>query len=96
MIDRLYINVGQGRYVKSTQVLPSYTVESTSCVTAADFDRDGDVDLFVGVRLIPYKYGYPGKGYVLQNNGKGFFNRCHVQSSAGPKYRRNDYRCKMV
>jgi hypothetical protein len=73
LIDRLYINDGQGGYVKSTQVLPSYTVESTSCVTAADFDRDGDVDLFVGVRLIPYKYGYPGKGYVLQNNGKGFF-----------------------
>ncbi len=73
LIDRLYINDGQGRFVKSTQVLPSYTVESTSCVTAADYDNDGDEDLFVGVRLIPYKYGYPGKGYVLQNNGKGFF-----------------------
>ena len=73
LFDRLYINDGRGGLVKSTQVLPSYIAESTSCVSAADYDGDGDQDLFVGVRLQPYRYGYPGKGYVLQNNGKGFF-----------------------
>ena len=32
------------------------------------------MDLFVGVRLKPFGYGYPCKGYILQNNGKGIFN----------------------
>jgi hypothetical protein len=73
LIDRLYINSGKGVLVKSSQVLPSYRFESTSCVTASDYDNDGDQDLFVGVRLKPLSYGYPCKGYLLQNNGKGFF-----------------------
>ncbi|MDB5249821.1 MAG: hypothetical protein JWQ40_4215 [Segetibacter sp.] len=73
LIDRLYVNDGKGVFVKSPQVLPSYIPESSSCVTAADYDNDGDQDLFVGVRLKPFSYGYPCKGYLLQNNGTGFF-----------------------
>ena len=73
LIDRLYINDGKGRFTKSPQVLPSYIFESSSCVTAADYDGDGDMDLFVGVRLTPFRYGYPCKGYILSNNGKGIF-----------------------
>jgi len=73
LIDRLYINDGKGSFTKSAQILPSYIFESSSCVTAADYDGDGDMDLFVGVRLKPFSYGYPCKGYILQNNGKGLF-----------------------
>lgn len=73
LINRLYINDGKGRFAKSPQVLPSFIFESTSCVAAADLDADGDQDLFVGVRLKPLNYGYPCKGYILQNNGKGIF-----------------------
>ena len=73
LINRLYINEGRGRFSKSPQVLPSYIFESTSCARAADFDGDGDLDLFVGVRLKPLGYGYPCKSYVLENNGKGIF-----------------------
>jgi len=73
LIDRLYINDGKGNFTRSPQVLPSYIFESTSCVTAADYDNDGDLDLFAGVRLKPLNYGYPCKGYILQNNGKGIF-----------------------
>ena len=50
-----------------------YIFESTSCVRAADYDGDKDLDLFVGVRLTPFRYGYPCKGYILNNNGKGIF-----------------------
>ncbi len=73
LIDRLYINDGKGNFTKSPQVLPSFIFESSSCVRAADYDGDGDLDLFVGVRLTPFRYGYPCKGYILNNNGKGIF-----------------------
>ena len=73
LLNRLYINDGKGQFSKSPQLLPSYIFESTSCVTAGDYDGDGDLDLFVGVRLKPFSYGYPCKGYILQNNGKGIF-----------------------
>ena len=73
LINRLYINDGKGSFTKSPQVLPSYIFESTSCVRAADYDGDKDLDLFVGVRLTPFRYGYPCKGYILNNNGKGIF-----------------------
>ncbi len=74
LISRLYINEGRGKLKKSPQILPSAILfESASCVKSADYDGDGDQDLFVGVRLKPFAYGYPGKGYILENNGKGIF-----------------------
>jgi len=74
LISRLYFNDGHGHFTRSPQLLPSAALfESASCVTAADYDGDGDIDLFVGVRLKPFSYGYPCKGYILQNNGKGVF-----------------------
>ena len=86
LISRLYINDGKGNFTKSPQLLPSATIfESASCVTAADYDGDGDLDLFVGVRLKPFMYGYPCKGYVLQNNGKGIFTDVTEQTAPALK-----------
>jgi hypothetical protein len=85
LIDRLYINDGSGKFTKSPQVLPSYIFESTSCVKAADYDGDGDLDLFVGVRLTPFSYGYPCKGYLLSNNGKGIFKDVTATVAPGLK-----------
>jgi hypothetical protein len=73
LLDRLYLNRGRGRFSKSPQLLPVSRYESSSCVEAADFDRDGDLDLFVGVRLRPFLYGVPVNGYLLENDGKGTF-----------------------
>lgn len=73
LIDRLYFNDGKGNFTKSLQPLPSFQYESSSCVRAADFDGDGDQDLFVGVRLQPFYYGVPTRGYLLENDGKGNF-----------------------
>ena len=73
LLDRLYINDGSGGYSKSKQFLPTNKFESTGCVKAADYDMDGDQDLFVGIRLRPFLYGVPVNGYILNNDGSGNF-----------------------
>ena len=74
LADRLYLNHSKEGFRRSEQILPvSGKFESTSVVTAYDFDRDGDDDLFVGVRSIPGLYGVPGNGYLLSNDGAGNF-----------------------
>lgn len=73
LIDRLYLNDGSGNFTKSNQVLPTGVFESTCTVKPADFDSDGDLDLFVGVRSRPFFYGLRMNGYLLQNDGKGNF-----------------------
>ncbi|MEM7511310.1 MAG: VCBS repeat-containing protein, partial [Bacteroidota bacterium] len=71
--DKLYFNQGDGTFEKSQQSLPTFQYESTSTVVPADYDKDGDTDLFVGVRLRPFLYGVPANGYLLENDGKGSF-----------------------
>ena len=74
LLDRLYINDGAGNFTLSDQKLPAIeSLHSTSTVVASDIDGDGDLDLFVGERVIPLKYGSPCSGFILQNDGKGNF-----------------------
>jgi hypothetical protein len=73
LFDRLYLNDGKGVFVKSPQALPTLALEPSSCVSAGDWDSDGDMDLFVGIRFKAASYGVGGRGYVLQNDGKGNF-----------------------
>ena len=79
LVDHLFINDGEGNFKKSPQILPSFKLESTSCVRASDFDKDGDIDLFVGVRLKPGVYGVPVNGYLLENDGTGRFTNSTPQ-----------------
>ncbi len=83
LLDRLYFNQGNGTWAKSIQPLPvANRFESTGSVSEADYDGDGDTDLFVGTRLIPFSYGMPATGYVLQNDGHGKF--VNVTDSIAP------------
>jgi hypothetical protein len=70
--DRLYLNDGTGSLTRTRGRLPDLD-QSGSVVVPADVDRDGDLDLFVGGRVVPVRYGVAPESYLLENDGTGRF-----------------------
>ncbi len=62
--DRLYLNDGKGQFTLGS--IPE-TTESGSCVRPFDFDGDGDLDLFIGGRHVPWSYPEPTTSRLLEN-----------------------------
>jgi hypothetical protein len=72
-IDRLYINDGKGNLTPNSSALPQLN-SSKSCVVAADYDLDGDEDLFIGGRVTPDRYPTPASSFILRNDNGKFTN----------------------
>ncbi|MBK9981958.1 MAG: VCBS repeat-containing protein [Saprospiraceae bacterium] len=68
--DQMYINNGKGIFSASSG-LPHMNI-STKAIAAGDFDKDGDLDLFIGSRNSPKKYPYSDVSYFLKNTGGKF------------------------
>lgn len=74
--DRLYLNDGKGNFTKAPQgTLPEIRA-SGSCVTAFDYDQDGDLDLFVGGLVVPGAYPTAPLTCLLRNDGGKFTEVC--------------------
>ncbi|NND31066.1 MAG: RNA-binding protein [Saprospiraceae bacterium] len=71
LTDRLYINDGSGRFTSGQRALPILPI-NTACVRPADFDKDGDLDIFVGGRNIKNRYGETPQSYLLENQDGKF------------------------
>jgi hypothetical protein len=87
--DRLYENKGLKKgvpeFVLTVGKLPPI-YQSGSCVRPADIDQDGDLDLFVGTRVIPSYYGIPCDQFVLINDGNGNFKESNASFASALKH----------
>ena len=67
--DVIYTNDGKGNFTLSNHALPAF-YESTSTVRASDFDHDGDLDLFVAGRNVPFQYPKSASSKLFRNDSK--------------------------
>ena len=67
--DRMYINNSKGNFKLDSTALPQ-NFTSKFCVRAIDYDKDGDLDLFVAGRVDPWNYPKPVSSFILRNDSK--------------------------
>ncbi len=94
--DKLYINDGKGNFTIAENALPK-NFTSKSCVRAADFDNDGDLDLFIGGRVEPWKYPQPVSSFIYRNDSKnGVIKFTDVTSSVAKSLNKVGLVCDAV
>lgn len=81
--DKLWVNDGKGIFKEVKPGTLPFAANNGSCVRPCDFDRDGDIDLFIGSRTVPGAYGWTPKQLLLENDGTGHFNDITEVSAIG-------------
>jgi len=77
----IYLNDGTGKLIRKSDAFDSLFLNA-SCISPYDFDKDGDVDLFIGGRSVPWQFGTDPSSYLLQNDGHGKFD--NITSKVAP------------
>lgn len=67
--DHFYVNDGKGNFKEISEAIPLNNT-SKFCVRSADFDKDGDLDLFIAGRVDPWNYPKPVSSFILRNDSK--------------------------
>jgi hypothetical protein len=80
--DRLYINGGDGN-IENGVMVPDVEL-STGSISFIDFNKDGNVDLFMGGRQVPGQYGRSAQSKIIMNDGTQFDN---VTDSIAPSFK---------
>lgn len=70
--DELWLNDGKANFQKTN--LPEDKINN-SCVKARDFDKDGDIDLFIGGHIKPNRFPEAEESFIYQNDGKANFKK---------------------
>lgn len=78
----LFINDGKANFTLKRGALP---LINTNCGSATpfDYDKDGNIDLFIGSRSVPQNYGETPRSFLLHNDGQGNFK--DVTSTVAPE-----------
>lgn len=71
--DRLYSNDGKGHFSKNTTALPPIFTSGQS-IKVSDIDKDGDLDIFIGGRIVPNKYPFSPNSHLLLNENGSFID----------------------
>lgn len=83
--DQFFRNDGRGNYSLDSAAIPANTT-SKSCVRAIDYDNDGDLDLFVGGRILPWNYPKQVSSSLYRNDTRnGAIRFVDVTKDIGPE-----------
>jgi hypothetical protein len=80
---RLFLNDGKANFTHFADAFPVFEY-NTGVMVPMDYDLDGDLDVFVGARNTPLKYGVTPSSALYQNNGKGQFK--DVTTTVAPEF----------
>jgi len=78
--DRVYLNDGKGNFKK---IETNFPATPTTFILINDWDRDGDLDLVLGERTVPFAYGIPVGITFWENNGEAIFK--NISSKIAPE-----------